>query len=547
MRSLPQTSSDVNSTTPWILAIDLGNGGPKVAVVALDGDILGTGFQPVAVDIGLDGKATQDATEWDQALQSAIAGAIANAVVDPQRLHAIGITGQWGSTVPVGADGDPVGPVLLWADTRAKKYAREIVGGPVSVSGFAPHKVLPFVRLTGGAPSPSGADPTGHSMLLQHELRDVGKQCRWLLEPVDYLAFRLTGRAAATPASMILSWLTDNRPDAPLGYLPQLVKRARRDPELLPELLPTGSVQGTLLPDVAATLGLPAGVPVMCGIPDLHAAIIGSGAIEPFDTHVAISTTAWISARVPFKKTDVLHSIATVPGLDPRYQLVGNNAETGGAALSWMREQVIAPHDGLIGGGSGIGAEGAAPPYYPPTFDDMNALAATVPAGSEGVLFTPWLAGERTPVEDKHLRGTWVNLSLRTTRAIMIRSVMEGVALNMRWMFGYYEKFLGQPVPSLRMLGGGAKSELWCAIMASVLDRRIEQVGDPMHAQLRGTALWARVCLGEITLKQAADLVPVGATFDPDPRDRRVYAKSFDEYRRLYGTLKGTYHRLNAR
>lgn len=539
----PTQMSDASS---WILGVDLGNGGPKAAVVTLDGQILGTGFHGVAVDIGLDGRATQDALEWEAALRLAIADALAVTNVDPQALHAIGITGQWGSTVPVGADGEPVGPVLLWADTRAKAHARDIVGGPLSVAGFAPHKVLPWVRVTGGAPSPSGADPTGHSMLLQHELRDVGDKCRWLMEPVDYLAFWMTGRAAATPASMILSWLTDNRPGAPLGYLPDLVKRAHRDRRLLPELLPTGSVQGKLQPEIAEQLGLVAGVPVMCGIPDLHAAIMGSGAIEPFDTHLAISTTAWMSARVPFKKTDVLHSIATVPGLDANYQLVGNNSETGGAALSWMREQVIAPPDGLAGGGSGIGAEGAAPRHYPPTYDAMMALAAGVSAGSEGVIFTPWLAGERTPVEDKRLRGTWLNLSLRSNRAIMIRSVLEGVALNMRWMFGYYEKFLGRPVPRLRIMGGGAQSELWCSIMASTLDRRIEQVADPMHAQLRGVALWARVCLGEITLTEAAALVPVAGVFDPDPHDRLVYATSFNEYRRLYGTLKGTYRRLNS-
>ena len=155
----------------------------------------------------------------------------------------------------MGADGEPVGPVLLWADTRAANTSPAIIGGPVNVGGVAPHKALPWVRLTGGAPSPSGADPTGHSMLLQHELADVGQRCTVLLEPVDYLAFRLTGRAVATPASMILSWLTDNRPGAPLGYAAELCSRARRDPALLPELVPTGSVQGELQPEHRRRVG----------------------------------------------------------------------------------------------------------------------------------------------------------------------------------------------------------------------------------------------------------------------------------------------------
>lgn len=536
----------MGEATKWVLGIDLGNGGPKVAAVTLEGQILGTAFRPVSVNVGRDGAATQDAAEWNVALRGAIAELIDVSGVARDDLHAVGITGQWGSTVPVGEDGEPVGPVLLWADTRARKYMKEIVGGPVSVGGFAPNKVLPFVRITGGAPSPNGADPTGHSLLLQRDLADVGRQCRWLMEPVDYLAFRFTGRAAATPASMIPSWLTDNRIGATHGYVPQLVRRAKRNPRLLPELLPTGSVQGKVQPEVAEELGIKAGVPVICGIPDLHAAIVGSGTIEPYQTHAVISTTAWLSARVPFKKTDVLHSMATIQGLDPEFPVVGDNIETGGAALSWLREQVIAPRDGLLGGGSGIGAEGAASPTAAPTIPEMLALAATVPAGSEGVLFAPWLTGERSPIEDKNLRASWLNLSFRTNRAIMIRSVLEGVALNLRWLFGYYEKFVGRTIPSVRIMGGGAQSDLWCSIIASTLDRRVERVDDPMHAQLRGICLWARVCLGELTLHEAADLVPVAATFDPVPGDREIYAASFDEYRRLYGTLKATYKRLNG-
>lgn len=538
-------TSEMSPTERWILGIDLGSGGPKVAVVTPEGQILGTSFRGVTSDVGKDGRAVQDATEWATALSAAVHEAVAAAGVAAAGLHSVGITGQWGSTVPVGHDGKPVGPVLMWADTRGRKYMRDIVAGPLSIDGFAPHKVVPWVRMTGGAPSPNGADPTGHAQLLQHELSDIGRQCRWLMEPVDYIGFLLTGRAAATPASMIPSWLTDNRIGAAHGYVPSLIKRARRQANLLPELLPTGSVLGELQPAIAEEFGLWPGVPVMCGVPDLHAGIIGSGTVEPYETHMAISTTAWLASRVPFKKTDIFHLIATVPGLDGEYPVVANNLDTGGAALSWLREQIIAPHDGLIGGGSGIGAEGAAPLHEEPTFPAMLELAGTAPAGSEGLMFAPWLAGERSPVEDKDIRAAWINLSFRTDRAAMIRSVLEGVSLNVRWLFGYYEKFLGRRVPSVRIMGGGAQSDLWCSIQASVLDRRIEQVADPMHAQLRGIALWSRVCLGELKLREAAELVPVAATFEPDPADAAVYRQAFDEYRRLYGTLKHTYRRLN--
>ena len=529
----------------WILAIDHGNGGPKVAVCSLEGEVLRTAMRNVHVRVGRDGAATQDAVEWWVTLLEAAREAIAAANAGPADLHAVAITGQWASSVPVGADGQPVGDVLLWSDTRARELAREVIGGPLNIGGFAPQKALPFIRLTGGAPSPSGADPTGHSLLLQERLKEVYARTAVILEPVDYLGLRFTGRAAATPASMIGSWIIDNRVGAAPGYADSLVKRTRRDPGRLPELVPTGSVLGPMLPEVAGELGVEPGAPVVCGIPDLHAAVVGSGAVAPYETHLAVSTTSWIGTRVPFKRTDILHQIATVSGLDPAHPIVANNQETGGASLRWLREQIVAPHDGLPGGGSGIGANGAAGETLSPSYDDLMRLAAGAPAGCEGLLFTPWLDGERSPVEDKVVRAGWLNLSLRTDRAMLVRSVLEGVAYNSRWLLDAYEKYLRRPVPKVRILGGGAQSELWCQIYADIFARPIEQVADPRNAQLRGVALWARVSLGEITLEDVPALVPAAARFAPSS-DAATYAAGYAEYVKLYGRLKGLYHRLNA-
>jgi xylulokinase len=509
----------------WYLALDLGNGGPKVAVVDEDDTLLAVAFRPVSVHVGADGAATQDAVEWWDQVLDAAREVVAESGVRGSDLRGVGITGQWGSTVPVDAAGVPVGDVLLWADTRAGRYVRDVVGGPLSVQGFAPHKVLPFVRRTGGAPTPSGADPTGHSLLLQRELADVYARARYLLEPVDYLGMRMTGRAAGTPASMTLSWLTDNRPGRPLRYDPDLVRRARRDPGRLPPLIPTGSVLGPLLPEVAEQIGVAAGAPVVAGIQDLHAAVIGSGAVAPYDTHLAISTTAWLSTRVPFKRTDVFHSIASIPGLDPTCGVVADNQETGGAALRWVKEQVL--------------------PEL--SYDELTSMAATAPAGCEGVLFTPWLAGERSPVEDRQIRASFVNVTLRTDRATMIRAVMEGVAFNSRWLFDAYQKFLRRPVPRVRMIGGGAQSDLWCQLHAYTLGVPVERPADPRDAQLKGAALWARVCLGDMTLDQAGARAFVTDTFLPDGADSAVYAEQYDQYRRLYPALKKAHRRLNPR
>jgi xylulokinase len=271
---------------------------------------------------------------------------------------------------------------------------------------------------------------------------------------------------------------------------------------------------------------------VVAGIPDRHTGYIGSGAVTAYAGHVTISTTAWIGCEVPFKRTDVFHQVASVPGLRAGSYLVANNHETAGVCLQWLRDSV--------GAGDGLDPAGHA------GYERLTALAATASAGSGGVMFTPWLNGERSPVDDRTLRAAFLNVSMTTGRAHLVRAVLEGVAFNARWLLDSVERFVKRPMPVLRILGGGAASDLWCQIHADILDRRIERVAAPMYANLRGAALFASMSLGNIDLAGAAARVRVDASFDPDPRARMVYKPMYEEYRRLYHRLHGVYERLNA-
>ena len=167
-----------------------------------------------------------------------------------------------------------------------------------------------------------------------------------------------------------------------------------------------------------------------------------------------------------------------------------------------------------------------------------------MPAGSGDVVFTPWLAGERSPVDDRHARGGFHNLSLHTTRAHLVRAVLEGVAYNSRWLFEAVERFTDRRLDPVRVIGGGAQSSLWCQIHADVLDRTVERVAEPLHANLRGAALFAGVALGEVRRDELRALVPVDARFDPGP-DRRCYERLYAEFPGLYRSQKAMFGRLN--
>ena len=275
------------------------------------------------------------------------------------------------------------------------------------------------------------------------------------------------------------------------------------------------------------------------GTGDTASAGIGSGAVRDFEAHLYIGTSSWLSCHVPFKKTDITSNITSLPSGIPNRYWVATEQDVAGKCLSWLIDNVLYPDDELRDGGG------------PPAdiLDRLNTMAASVPAGSHDVIFTPWLNGERTPVDDHFIRGGWFNASLTTDRSTLVRSVFEGVAFNTRWMMEAAEKFVKKQRPDgfehINFVGGGANSELWCQIMADVLSRPIRQVKDPVLANVRGAGFCASVALGYLTWDQIPDKIQIAATFTPDAGRRATYDRLFSTFKGLYGKNKGLYANLN--
>jgi len=504
------------------LAVDLGTGGPKVGFVRLTGEILWHDHQLVETRWLSGGGATQDAGAWWELICDAVRRGLASGAVPADQVVAVACTGQWASTVPVAEDGEPVGDCILWMDSRGGAYSKAAIGGPVA--GYSPRRALHWVRKTGGAPSPTGNDPIGHMLYLQHAEPEVAARARWFLEPVDYLTLRFSGVASASHASMIADWLTDNRHLDRLEYDEALIALSGVDATKLAPLVATGSVVGTVRPDVARALGIPETARVVNGVPDLHSAACGAGAIGDFETHLAISTSSWIGAPVPFKKTDARRSIVSVPGLSSNRYLIANNHESGGLCLQWLR-------DTLFPGSS---------------FDELTQLAAAASPGAGNVIFTPWLNGERSPVDDRRARAGFHNVSVNTLPEELVRAVLEGVAYNDRWLHEAVESFAKRRLDPIRIVGGGSQSDLWCQIHADVLDRVVERVGDSVNAHLRGAAIFAGLSLGALSAEEVRDAVPVEATFRPDAATRQRYDRLYAEFPRLYKAQRRMFARLNA-
>jgi xylulokinase len=271
------------------------------------------------------------------------------------------------------------------------------------------------------------------------------------------------------------------------------------------------------------------------GSPDIQAAAVGSGAVRDFEGHLYVGTSSWIVAHVPFKKTDVVHGIASIPCSNPDKYMIVNEQETAGAVLTYLKENILYHQDELL-------KEEALPDVY----KIFDKIAESVPAGSNGVIFTPWLNGERTPVEDNSVRACLYNLSLGNTREDIVRAFLEGVAFNQRWALKYVEKFMGRPMNPIHMVGGGAISDIWCQIHADVLNRTIKQVKDPIQTNARGAAFIASVGLGYMTFDDIPNYIQINNTFEPNPENRKIYDRLFAEFLNIYKHNKAIFKRLNA-
>ncbi len=510
----------------------MGSGSVKATLVSNHGELAGSALENVDTLLLPGGGAEQDPQQWWRAAMAAAKAALAAAAVPPERILAVVATTQWAVTVPVDAHGDAVWNALSWMDTRGGRYSRALADGWPKVEGYAVAKLLKWVRLTGAAPQHSGVDGFGHIQYFKNERPDLYARTYKFLEPMDYLNLRLTGRFAASYSTIFPYWLTDNRNPLRIAYHPGLLRMAGIERDKMPDLLPVNAILGPLKPEVADALGLPRTTPVVMGSGDSHAAAIGAGCARDYDGYFCVGTTAWLSCHVPWKKTDVAHSVATMPAALPGRYVVSAEQGTAGRCLEFLKNNILFPD---------AAGQAAATDH----FAILNAEAAGAPPGSDGLIFTPWLNGVHAPREDPYTRSAFFNQSARTTRAHYVRAVMEGVAFNLRWVKGYVEKFIGRRFPHLNFIGGGATSEVWCQIQADILGCPVHRIAHARSANAVGAALAAFAALGEITSDEIPQIVKVAATYEPGPQSRRVYDRQFREFLEFYRRMRPIYRRLN--
>ena len=515
-----------------VLAYDIGTTGVKTCLFEIGDSIVP--IDSARADYGLTvlpgGGVEQDPDEWWEAMVSSTR-VIAERQGDRlAQVDGISFSSQQQSLVLVDEQARHVHPSMSYMDQRSTAQIAAYAGKAPRVAGIN----APFLARSlwhTGAVSASVKDPVWkYHWLRENRPEEFARGHKWL-DVKDALIAKMTGEFVMSEDSAFATLLYDVRSEE-MRFSPAMLRMLDVRPEHLPRICASTDVAGVLLPDAAAELGLPAGTKVFAGAGDVAAIAVGSGATEPGETHVYIGTSGWVSTVSEKRTVDTGAMIATIVGAQPgRYNYFAE-LETAGKCLEWVRDHLALDEIDIYLRKHHVAEDPAT--EYATLYDYLSQVIASAAPGAGGVLFAPWLHGNRCPFEDPDARGMFVGLGLDTGKTEMLRAVIEGVCFHMRWFVETEAKKVTTS-ERVRFVGGGALSDVTAQILADVLQRGVDVVANPQDTGAVGAALIGAVGLGEVaSLSEAPGLIEVVGSFEPDPATKVVYDRMFAAFTQLH-------------
>lgn len=487
-----------------ILAHDLGTSGDKASLHGADGHLLASHTEPYPTDFGPGGKAEQDPADWWAAFCTANRRLLGEAGAGAADVACVAMSGQMMGVVLVDDHDEALRPAVIWADTRARQEARALAErvGPERGYELLGHRIDPTYCLS-------------KMMWLREHEPEAWRRASGVLVAKDYITLRLTGRRCIDPSDASGT----NAYDQLAGtWSSELLEAAEIDPGLLPEVLPSATVAGGLGAAAASASGLREGTPVVVGGGDGACAALGAGLVSGESAgNATIGSSAWLSIASDRALRDPQMRVVTFDHVVPGRFVPLGAMQAAGAALDWVAMT--------------LGARGK---------DQLPALldaAGQVEAAREGLFFLPYLLGERAPIWDARVRGTFIGLSRHHRPEHLARAALEGVAFNLYGVFLALSAMAG-PIEAIDAVGGGARSDTWLTIMADTWGVPVRRRSIVDEANSLGAAVIGGVAVGLIDdWAQARSLSSLEATFEPDPvrheRARRDHERFSDAYKRL--------------
>ncbi len=528
----------------YVISYDIGTTGVKTCLFEIDSAItlISAAMEGYNLYIMPDGGAEQDPDEWWSAICSTTKTVFSKCDIKPEQIEGISFCSQMQGLVLVDKDGVPVHRAFSYMDQRAKKQLKEGIAYGFKIAGANITKLIPSLLIT-GAVALSVKDPVWkYQWVRENEPENFKRVYKWL-DVKEYIISRMTDRFVMTRDSAFATLLYDIRKGHE-GWSKKICKILNVNPDHLAEIVECTDKVGGLTAKAAQELGLKPGTAVFGGGGDASLIGVGAGSVELGETHIYSGTSGWVSTVVDKSVVDTSAMIAAVLGAQKDRFNYFAELETAGKCLEWVKDHLALDEIGIFLQKTHVAESPET--VYTNLYDYLSKVIDEIPAGSSGVIFTPWLHGNRCPFEDPNARGMFFNVSLDVGKTELIRSVIEGVCFHLRWFLETEDKKI-QTSSVVRFVGGGALSDVTCQILADITGRTVETVDSPQNVGAVGAAVIMAVGLGVLDdISHAKKLIPAKKTFVPNAKNKDVYDRNFAVYKTLYKNNKEAFKALNG-
>lgn len=528
----------------YIIIYDFGTSSVKTCLfdIASEVQLVASATAGYSLTISPDGGAEQDTEEWWAALSSTTRDVLICSKVQPAGIKGIAFCSQMQGTVLVDRDGNAVRRPMNYLDQKGTKEYQECMGsGIIKVSGCSLYKLARNL-LVNYAGSTSAKDPVWKYKWVENNEPEVFRKTYKWLDIGDYLLSRCTGRIVRTADSAFATFLYDTRRGKE-GWNKGLLKMYKVKPEHMPEIIECTDLAGKLTERAAKELGLAEGTPVFGGGGDTTFVNIGAGCTKPGDTHIYVGTSGWVSTFLNYQTVDIGAMITGVLSAKRGYFNYYAELETAGKCFEWVMEHLALDEVGIYLEKTRITDVES---KYVSLYDYLSEEVSKVPPGANGVIFTPWLHGNRCPFEDSNAGGMFFNIRVENGKRDMIRAVLEGICYHLRWLLECETKKV-KTSDTIRFVGGGALSPVTCQMLADITGRKIETIDHTQEVGAMGAALVVAAGIkGLDVMDLSSRLVKPNHTYIPDDASKTVYERNYRVFRKLYKANAASFTAING-
>ncbi|MBR1534961.1 MAG: FGGY-family carbohydrate kinase [Ruminococcus sp.] len=528
----------------YIIIYDFGTSAVKTCLFEIGAEIrlAASSTAGYGIYISDDGGAEQDTEEWWAALCSTTRDLLKQSGVTPAEIEGMAFCSQMQGAVFVDENGNSLRRPMNYLDQKGvKEYKDCMARGVIKVSGCSLYKLLRNL-IVNYAGSTSAKDPVWKYKWVENNEPDVFKKIYKWLDIGDYLVSRCTGRIVRTADTAFATFLYDTRKGKE-GWNKGLLKMYKVDPDHMPQIIDCTDLVGGLTKTAAQELGLVEGIPVFGGGGDTTFVNIGAGCTKPGDTHIYVGTSGWVSTFMNHQTVDINAMITGVLSAKHGYFNYYAELETAGKCFEWVMEHLALDEINVYLEQTKVTDVES---KYLSLYDYLSEEVSKVPPGANGVIFTPWLHGNRCPFEDSNAGGMFFNIRIENGKRDMIRAVLEGICYHLRWLLECSEKKVKASDP-IRFVGGGALSPVTCQMLADITGRTIETVGNTQEVGAIGTALVVAAGIkGEDVLELSRRLVKANRAYIPNLKNKGVYDRNYTVFKKLYKSNAANYKQLNS-